>query len=753
MGVKYRIDYKNYFDESCRVDISNADYDGNPILIRGVADNACTIDWDCSDDPYDPVINSKASINMWQTEDNLIDIAELRDSSDRDFTVDFYIESDLKWKGFIIPDGIQRRFEAAPYEFNITATDGLMLLDGIDYSHDNLDGGRCIINYFRRILFSPSNLGLPLPIYWVNDLNNDQFPLENDVLSGSVRWSDRGEGFTDYNGNYKSCMYILDGMLRSMQMRIKQTDGKWIIWRVNDVTTGEMSYNYTPATLSGFEINETSVINEVKFLAGTGEGDYSFIEEDAIIRSIPALKTVITTYKDDKRSNILPNGNMDIVLSTSNSPLYWLATGSTIESIPSLSEAKGSAVQVTNATTGDGYLRNGQNPTSVIIPPGERRNITFFFKGVAHTGDRIVLTERNVNSGEDISTITYVVPSTYDGDTAGALTNFASVFPSKPRSPEVTFDSLTNEYKFNYTGFSFDIAGSQTITTVSQSTFTHVGFLPIDTDILYSTINLGFKFAIMSGYVLNENGIIDWNNTPNQIRVTYRRGTTTFYLNENGFWTENITDIQISVGQLKPGDIAQVDFNSKQDIKMPLPDVTPIERNNFPEIKIEFLIPSGRRILLDDVYFSIQNNSDVYKAEYPSSKNTGKEEYDLTISSAHSGFYVSNYMTDYTQSGVEKFFSDSKLENATLTEMNSHAIIRNRYKSSEIFEGSIYGKGYKYNEIYKIKTLGDKKFLPLKSSWNTEKCTINLNAVEIRNDGLPPDVTHYGSNDNTELSN
>lgn len=752
MGVKYRIDYKNYFDESCRVDISHPDYDDDAILIRGIADNACTIDWDCSDDPYDPIINSKATINMWQTEDLPIDINELRDSSDREFTVDFYIDSVIKWKGFIIPDGIQRSFQSAPYEFNITATDGLMLLDGIDYSHDNLEGGRCIINYFRRILFSPSNLGLSLPIYWVNELVNDQFPLEEDVLSGSVRWSARGEGFTDYNGNYKSCMYILEGMLRSMQMRLKQTDGKWIIWRVNDVVSGEITYKYTPATLSGFEINETTIINEIKFLAGNGEGDYSLIEEDAILRSIPALKTVTTTYKEDKRTNILPNGNMDIVVSTANAPLYWQATGATIESIPSLSEAKGSAVQVTNAASGSGYLRAGQAPKSILVPPGIRYEISFYFKGVAQTGDKIVLTDRNQN-GEDQGSYSYTVPLEFNGNTEGALNNFASVFPSKPRAAAVDYNADTQEWRFNYIGFTGDIAGSQTITTASQSNFTHIGFLPIDTDILYSTINLGFKFAIMNGYALNENGIIDWGNTPNQIRVTYRRGATIFYLNENGFWVDTITDIQISVGQLKPGDIAQVDFNSKQDIKMPLPDVTPIERTNFPEIKIEFLIPSGRRILLDDVYFSVQDNSDVYKAEYVSSKNTGKEDYELTISSAHSGFYVSNYMTEYTQSGVEKFFSDSKLENATLTEMNSHAIIRNRYKASEVFEGSIYGRGYKYNEIYKIKTLGDKKFLPLKSSWNTEKCTINLTAVEIRNDGSAMDVTHYGSNDNTELSN
>src|SRR5690606_28553218 len=161
-----------------------------------------------------------------------------------------YIEGDLKFRGFVVPDGIQQIFQAPPYDVVITATDGLSLLAGIVYTHANLPGGRNPMNYFRRILFH--NLGNPLPIRWVNTLKNDAWPLEDDLFTGSLRWAPTGEGFTDYAGNVKNGQYILEHMLASMQCFIFQDEGRWNIWRVNDVVTGQFTYREIPADFEEF---------------------------------------------------------------------------------------------------------------------------------------------------------------------------------------------------------------------------------------------------------------------------------------------------------------------------------------------------------------------------------------------------------------------------------------------------------------------------------------------------------------------
>lgn len=105
-------------------------------------------------------------------------------------------------------------------------------------------------------------------------------------------------------------------------------------------------------------------------------------------------------------------------------------------------------------------------------------------------------------------------------------------------------------------------------------------------------------------------------------------------------------------------------------------------------------------------------------------------------------------MTSFQNAGNEKFFSDSKLTGATLTEMTTHAIARNRYKPSILFEGSLYSRRYNYGEIYNVVLLDGKKLLPLKSSWNTETNTVKLTAVEVRDDGTGVYIRHFASNDN-----
>lgn len=643
MAVKYSVQYKDMFNQQCRVDIANENWNGDVRILRGVSEKACVIDRDCSDDPYDTVINSKASISFWQTEDLPVDILELQLAQDREFTVKFYIENAIKFSGFMVADGIVQAFQSAPFEVNINAADGLYLLDGIPYTHDNLDGGRCVINYVRRILFAQSNLGNPLPIQWCNTLKNDEFPLEDDVFSGSVEWSPYGDGFyeiKDSNYIYKDCYYILEGLLKSMQCRIVQDDGYWKILRINDVVSGEYTINEIGATQEGFEITsrEVNVIRQIKGVQeNINNEQYSFINEDALLTVLPALKSVTTTYNQDERENILPNGDMDMVNTIFNVPFFWQLTGDTsgsyFETIPSIYADRGNAVEVTS------------------------------------------------------------------GNDAGKY--FEMVAP-----------------------------------------------LPIDTDVLYETINIGFKFSPKSGFPVDTDGFIIWDTNVFSYLVTfYDNDGELWYLNEFGFWTKDfVALIPISVDRLKIDDVAQIDFNKFQNVPLIIPKNLPIAQTNEPSIRIGFFIPTECVIDFDDVYIKVNKENDKYQATFLDNKNTAKEEYTLNISSSHNGFYVSSYMTDFWEAGKQKFFSDSKTASVTLTNMNSQAIMRNRYKPSLMFEGSVYAKKYTYCEIYNIKTLNGKNFLPLKSNWNTETNTVGLTCVEIRDDEISLQVTQNGVN-------
>ncbi len=228
MAVKYTIPYRSIDDTPWRVDISTAAYAGDPIPVRGFADNACMIEYDGGvDDPFDnPVVASKA--NMQLINQGELDMDELQNAGDRDFVVEVYRDNVLKWKGYLVTDNIQQPLLSTPYVVQLSAIDGLNMLEGITYTHNNLItesigiANRAPLNFLRQCLFAPSNLGLMLPIRWHVGLQ--ALTTEDDAIAGMMAWSPYGDGFVagyyvDELGQrqaiYQNCRYIVEGLVMS----------------------------------------------------------------------------------------------------------------------------------------------------------------------------------------------------------------------------------------------------------------------------------------------------------------------------------------------------------------------------------------------------------------------------------------------------------------------------------------------------------------------------------------------------------
>lgn len=234
MGLKYTCSYYDSADNNWLIEIDVAGFSGTPVEVRGAGD-ICVLNYTGDKDNWfeDPIVSLNARITLYN-QNGEIDIEELQLSSDKDVVITVYRESSIKFKGYMIPDGIERRFAAYPYTIELNATDGLKLLETLPYTHNNLPaptGGaiRIPLNYFRQILFSNLNLGLPLPIRWaLSELECLLYP-DSDVFAGLVQWSTTGEGFANYEersenklGTYKSCLYILKGLLVAFGARMYQ---------------------------------------------------------------------------------------------------------------------------------------------------------------------------------------------------------------------------------------------------------------------------------------------------------------------------------------------------------------------------------------------------------------------------------------------------------------------------------------------------------------------------------------------------
>lgn len=648
------------------VDIES-DPAGAPIPVRGNG-SAGVIAWtaDATDDPFACYKSSKLTINLLQ--EGQINIAELQVAQDRDYIVKVYREGLLYWQGFLVADGISYPLQSSPNNITLEAICGLTMLDSLPYAHTDLPGTTvqtsfCPMNYIRDILFL--NLGNTLPIRWTNLLTCTAFGYD-DVLTGGVQWSVRGEGYLSYQsgsggdqpGPVQNCDYILKGLLQSMQCCIYLADGRWNIRRINDLVRISVPYKQIAGDTGIMNI-QTGTQNLVSQIGRYG---LPFLNKNAIMTNKPGIRSSQVTYTSNVRDNILPNGNMD--LSELNGvffgPLYWNVYDparpfdrNAVSSIGSLDGRRGFAADL--------------NFEGTSLDPDEY--FTMF-------GERFLDFELGKNG------------------------------------------------------------------------------LPIDTQTMITYINFGFLMEIISGFPLASGGVIDWTSEPLRIKVIFNVGGIQYFLNKYGFWVVTDTYIPITVDNLRPQDIAKVDFNAFQNIIMPAPPAQPVAGYES-NIQVLFQIAHGQEYKVDNVYINIDKGNDVYLSEYPATRNTTTDKRELNISSSYGGYQLSNLMSTPFKSGDECFFRDGAVYQGTLTGMTANAVMRCMYKAMRILNTDINtrGQNWSFDSTYFVDSLATSFFLPLNASYDTEKCTVSgLVAIEIRNDNVTFTETYFSSNDN-QLSN
>jgi len=87
-----------------------------------------------SDDPYDPIKESRAVISVKSITD--FALADLYSTEDMQFYVEIYQGESLYWCGFVDTQNYEEPYEDVPYDVSIYCTDGLSLLRNILYDDD-----------------------------------------------------------------------------------------------------------------------------------------------------------------------------------------------------------------------------------------------------------------------------------------------------------------------------------------------------------------------------------------------------------------------------------------------------------------------------------------------------------------------------------------------------------------------------------------------------------------------------------------
>lgn len=763
--IKYRIPYYDNKNNGWRIELSNLSYSGDIINLNTTQGNGCTIKYTGTDDPTETVIYSTASFTILKHNLALVDVKEFKDAGDKDWSVDVYKNNSLFWTGYLVPDGIQEYYQALPYDIELTATDGLKLLQGTRYLTNNWElpvgvSNRSFISHIRDILFMNSQLGKPLPIRWVGYLKNYYASaIQGDAFT-DMTYSPAGEGYTDYNGNPYSSYFILTNYLLALNSRIYQCGGKWRIERIPDVSTGtyqwtEINTVYDPVLVPTLTTGIETRLQNI--------GTDFLVDNGAYTLNLPGLKKVTATYAENKSENSLPNGTFD---SGVLSPLLWYPTTTDVilQQVDSINARAGSSLDVlfpsgsmSGPGTQDIALRTDVGGFENKLPIDTQtmyKRMSIGFTLMPQNGFPFDPTTGLIQW--DLSPFKFRIECTSVGSTQRVYTlNENGFWIKRPTGSSWEIYALNHFVSGSVitTGGSFQgnpIIGDNMVFQFNTNP-------EVTVPVTQATSNDKVAYLTYAGQYIVDNSagvITSFNVTPAGVGQyvlnligPYTSGapTSLWKLTVNLSNTNRDGSITLLPEASKIGDVLQVNFDKFQGIK--LPDFTDDPTYQYSQLNWFFYVNRGQRYTLDDVYIQLDDNSEVYDYEYPDNKFTGTEDYTLRISSSTNGFYTTNVMSSYDKSFIQSKYIDSTSYVGTLTDLFARTVVKMRSKSLEMFEGKLLGDNFEFGTIFTIPGFEGKKMLPLSASYNTENCEIDITCVEI-NVGDDSFVrSFYGSND------
>ena len=743
--IKYRLLYKSFDNSEWLVTFDIKDFEGDAVNVRGVAGQACTLTYEGSapDDVWKGIITTaSADINVYNQ--GQIDLIELLGFADKDCLVTVYRNNEIKFKGYLIVDGMYIDYQTVPHPVQLRSICGLNMLDGMRYAPFGAElGDRCPLNYFRRILVQ--QLGIDLPIRWSTSLQ-----ALNEEISGdpfiNAKWAQYGDGViinpTTNRIQYKSCLYIIEGLTKAFQCRIVQADGAWWILGIHEHHKDIITYSQC-ANSTGLPVVTQHARDSVRHIGS----DYSFVKEDSKISSTPGLGSFEITYENSQLENILPNGGLDQRVT---GQLTWWnvdeSSGIIMQEFQDITGRGGSAVQL--------RAYGSENRSFRLVEPLPIDG-HILFKTFQWGFSFLPISGFQVDQNGNIdwtkrplkASVKYTVEE--NGTIVDYYLNEFGYWQSSngPANQQVTGTS------WHPSGDSFSIAidqnknfdiGDQVNILIIRGgaiirhtiTFSEPMDVENGTNFIADQINDGFTSAPNAWTV-------SINNTDNDSRNTASTRKELDYFKYIHFKTTDPLKLNVEA----------VAFNYQGAGSLENKIVDPGNIYQQPTLgagllSIEFIVQPGQDFVLDDIWMKLNSNKDVYKASYNDLGNTKGDEDTLNISTSFSGFMGSNLMQRYSTSNIDWKYTDG-IAVGTLTDLYAQAFMRFRYKSSIIFESSIStrGKDWSYIDNYTIEGL-DGKFIPCSSvSYNTEDNEVRLYAMQARNDNIQLTIEHYGTED------
>lgn len=730
MAIKYRLKFQNFDLQNIVIEISSAKWTGAITDIVGVGGESYSKNIKFGDsNPYEShvgITNITARVYS-----NLIDVDELQLSNDKDWMITVYRNGSIDFKGFLIPDGIQRTRKGAGNAITLQATCGLALLSGkkinITPITDNVYGkitansqecdNRAPIQYIRAILSHESMLANGLPIVWSTSVRCDEFP-NDDFFAGRL---------SIFNGIYLKqitefdnidCLWLLYNLVKSGKGWLCQREGKWFIINEEDKIrlNGVLPTNeITEATGA-----QTAVVGSKDFNVNL---DGKELHDDAMTWYKQAIGVADVSYNHVQQENIIPNGTFDYTTIGATPmdtvPLGWhFSNGLLPPSAPTITDRKGSAVELSfeHGQTGqDDYVFELINPLNIdgnVL----YTDMQFGFTMMPMSGFPLSPDLGLIQWNQFPFRISVKYRAVKDGVEKDLYLNEFGFWSDENLDPNQKVDRFFTYDSGSFNAFQVEFNQTSSFYTGDQFEITIVKNGVTQSYVVVFTETMDVRSGI--DYIATK--------VPNSNRMT-----SPFYaLQVSGVDMSGNTAVMSKVDQYykyilpempqaKLGDAITYQFSTKGNAgRILLPDTGSLYSKDATagKLSIHFHVKAGQRYILDELWMNTNPNNDRY--ELIVDEANSREQFEMGISSSFSGFMLSSYMQNWGNANKTMNFSDYTASGKRLTELYGRGIMHWRSAPRMIYSGSFKVDSF---EPFSLFTVGDKKYTPLTYDYNINK--------------------------------
>ena len=403
-----------------------------------------------------------------QLEANIgLTLDDLYTDDEQSFTVRFYKNNKLVFRGFLKPDDVFESFVQDYWYINLTAIDGLGILENLSFVKENGLFFVGKMKAFDIVYYCLKRIGIPMKINtFINTYYEGLTPSDTlDPLQKTILNANR---FVKVDDNtIMSCEEVLKSVLDIFQAVITQVDGEWYIYKPN-----ELYSNKYPKFRRYNELGVYIGLN-TKFTGGVlGSQIDNFYPHHCGGNQRKKIKGAISAfrlgYKYGKLKGLIPNSDFKYNNNIINPYDNWIlnfpnASGKIIYDPTNAYGLKSYASNVSPSklTTSDPILIEGtflytfKSTVDVFLTLGTVYNTDFtftvYFK--VRAGSYFLDVDGNWTTVDDL--LYYTVRISAAGDLMGKVNTFYFETKAKalPADLSVTIEVYTTreDYNFNNT--------------------------------------------------------------------------------------------------------------------------------------------------------------------------------------------------------------------------------------------------------------------------------------------------------------